>query len=225
MASPIVVNCGSEGTHFFSALDGTITWTTVGHLTGACDSVFDGSNGIGSAQKTQSLDGYGFTVGLPSGQSVLGLQVVASIKRTGSRAATVNGKLQINGSAKSPTGTNADGTAVNTTVANFTWGGSTDLWGFLTADLSQANINSNVEGTGPTFGCWFTGGGGTSTSVMQVDCVTLSVWYTASAATNTFRKTRSALGTRVGSRQVVGFRDDWTLRGGIYCRHRRVLVA
>ena len=47
--------------------------------------------------------------------------------------------------------------------------------------MTVANVNSAVEGTGPTFCVFFEAGAGASADEVNADAVQQTVWYSASA--------------------------------------------
>jgi hypothetical protein len=132
-----------------------------------------------SGVESESLDAYNFNPSLPAGAVVTGIEIIITATKTnGTRTITFAGnKLQIGGVTGTPTTTNSNGTGLTTSTATYQFGSSTDLWGFSPGTLTAANINSSVEGTGPTWGCWFSGGA--SSSQAQCDSVQITIYYTA----------------------------------------------
>jgi hypothetical protein len=176
--STLSTYAGSAGSNNFAA--GSTTWNNTGNATGAPDGNSAQSGGLGSGGETQSLDTYNFAPNLPDGAAVTGMQVVVTAgKQNNNRAITFTGaKLEIGGVTGTPTTTSANGTALTTSPATYSYGSSSDLWGFSSSTLSVANMNSATENTGPTFGVWFTAGAGASADEVNVDSVELTVWYT-----------------------------------------------
>jgi hypothetical protein len=175
---------GSAGSNNFTA--GTVTWSNTGNATGAPDGTSSQCGGLSSGSETQSLDTYNFNPGLPAGATVTGLQIVVTAsKQNSNRTITfTGGKLEIGSTTGTPTTTSANGTALTTSLTTYTYGSSTDLWGFSGGTLSVSNINSAVENTGPTFGVWFTAGAGASADEVNVDAVQLTVTYTPASSPN-----------------------------------------
>jgi cellulose 1,4-beta-cellobiosidase len=169
---------GAAGSNYYST-GGSYTWSTTSPATGAPDSSYANSASLGSGYVTESLDLYDFNPSLPSGSTVTGIEIVITAKKSSSRAVSFDGAvLTIGGTTGTPTTTSANGTALTTSSATYQYGSSTDLWGFSSGTLTVANINSAVEGTGPTLSVWFEGGGGASASTAQVDAVQITVYYT-----------------------------------------------
>jgi hypothetical protein len=184
--SSISTYAGSAGSG--QASGGTVAWTNTANYTGAPDAVYASTSTglIGSGTETDSLDAYNFAPSVPGGSTINGVQYVGTYHHNSlsTRAVSCQAvQLGVGGSDSSgPTTTNANGTALTTTDATYTWGSSTDLWGLTTAQFTVANVNSAVEGTGPTFSVFFEGGGGTSGTTVFADSVQQTVWFTASGA-------------------------------------------
>jgi hypothetical protein len=172
---------GSGGNNFFTASgQGVNGWSNTTNSTGAPNASYCNSVALGNGSITQSQDTWAFNPALPGGSVVTGMQiVVTALKTIATRGISFTGCiLQIGGTTGTPTTTSANGSTLGTTAANYTWGSSTDLFGFSSGTLSVANINSVTKGTGPTIGVWCTGTSGSSASSAEVDAVQFTVFYT-----------------------------------------------
>ncbi|HET6325808.1 MAG TPA: hypothetical protein VFG04_14115 [Planctomycetaceae bacterium] len=198
----IAVNAGSAGVQNFHT--GTVTWSSTTSATGASDGSYATGGSFGSGTVGDSLDFWNFNVSIPAGQTVNGLQldIVARKTQISARAVSFTScNCKINGILGTPT-VNVNGTALTTSAATYTYGGPTDLWGLSGGTLSQSNINSNTENTGPTFGVWFTGGAGASAATPDVDAVTLTVYYSP-ASTSGPPNPINLYGGKVGGSEML----------------------
>jgi hypothetical protein len=178
MASPFSGYAGSAGSNLAGV--GTVAWNNTANAVGAPDgAVAITPETIGSATVTESLDLYNFAPAIPAGNQITGIQIVMTALKAGLRLLDIDScQLTLGGVTGTPTTTNASGTGLTTTSATYTFGGSSDPWGFTQAQLANlANVNSAVEGTGPTFSVWFVGGGGSSAAEAEVDAVQITLWY------------------------------------------------
>jgi hypothetical protein len=173
--SSVSAYAGSAGSNFFSA--GSTAWSSVSNYTGAPNGAF-ALSGMTSGVESESLDGYNFNPGLPTGATVTGIEIIVTATKTNAtRAITFAGnELQIGGVTGTPTTTNSNGTALTTSTATYQFGSSTDLWGFSSGTLTAANINSATE-SNCVWGCWFSGGA--SSSQAECDSVQITIYYTA----------------------------------------------
>jgi hypothetical protein len=179
--SSISTYAGSAGSGWASG--GTVTWSNTANYTGAPDGSDSQTGGMGASAETISLDAWNFAPSVPGGSTINGLQYVGIYsKQNNNRVITIQAQQLSAGGFNSsgPTTTSATGDALTTSAATYTWGASTDLW-LLGAELTVANVNSAVEGTGPTLSVFFEAGAGASADEVNADAVQQTVWYTASA--------------------------------------------
>jgi hypothetical protein len=179
--SSISTYAGSAGSDFVN-VSGTVAWTSTGNFTGSPDATYaqGGSANIGSGTVTKTIDAYNFNPSVPGGSTINGFQYVATLKKNSTRGAQPRARVTWNSNTSTLgawTGSNADGTALTNSDATYTWGGATDLVGL--AAPSVANVNSAVEGTGPTISFYITGITGSSSTTIFADAVQQTVWYSA----------------------------------------------
>jgi hypothetical protein len=165
---------GSASTAYASA--GTATWTN--------DTDIESNGAFAtcapSAATSKSLDGFAFGFSIPGGATVVGFEVTIVAKYShisGANNMTLAGcQLAVGGATGTPTTTNPTGDAVTTSAATYTYGGATDLWGIASGDWTVSNVNSAVEGTGPTFSVWLSSTGANQADVQAMQA---TIYYTA----------------------------------------------
>jgi hypothetical protein len=182
--SMVTAYAGSAGSNFDGA--GTKVITNPAHMTGAPD----GSNAsstnstANSTVTTQSFDIYNFfpaqfTAGT-SLQGVLFTMTAVCSLGAGATVTIVSGDTQLDiGSAIGSPTVGWSSTTLTTSSATYTVGGSTDLWGINPTLLTVSNLNSSVEGTGPTLSVNFSlHAGACGSAIVQVDAVQMTAYYT-----------------------------------------------
>lgn len=142
---------GSVGTGYDTSA-GTTSWATTSNAIGSPTGSY-ATTGLPTSGESKSLDLYNFNPGVPSGATINGLQITIQALKTGTHPVLINhGHLFINGSGPaSPTTTTADSSSLTSTVATYTWGSSTDLWGLSSSNWTAALVNGSTEGTDLTF--------------------------------------------------------------------------
>jgi hypothetical protein len=182
--SSVSAYAGSAGSAFLSNT-GTKPVSNAGNMTGNVDGAYATSSNIvsNSTGSSKSFDTYNYGFSFAAGTTFQGFEVSVQMvadNNVGATATVTACQLEIGGAVGSPTVGSFNGSVISTTAGSYTCGSSNDLWG-LSSTLTVANLNSAVEGTGPTIGIWFslhTTGVHPSVTI-SVDAIELIVFYTA----------------------------------------------
>jgi len=169
------------GTGANDASIGATAWTTPGNITAADAS--DATCNAGASSQYLVAKNFGFAI--PSGASISGITVTASVSEHSAGTETFNARLQDDAGAL--TGTGKTASLNGTTKVTYTYGSTSDVWG---ATLTPAKVN-DVD-FGVRF--WFT----TSHDV-RVDNVQMAVEYLSGGATLVTSVSTAAAGTATAS--------------------------
>lgn len=147
-------------------------WTTM-TLTTISDNTYAVSGTVSVGNVSSVLRLYNFTSGVPTGATILGVEVAVESKKTvisGTPIFSGRVGLSIDGTNVSGTSKTLSAAEVTTSDSTTTKGGSTDTWGntFTASDLAASNFSLLF---------WFivTGSG---SETWSIDYVTVKVYYT-----------------------------------------------
>lgn len=114
-----------------------------------------------------------FDFSIPAGSVIDGIKLELQRKYAGGGGSVTDLGVSLTKDASSPTGSTSDSNAWTTSLAYYTWGGPTDLWGetWTPAEINDdgfGSINSATVGAGALASC-----------VAYIDHVRITVYYTA----------------------------------------------
>jgi hypothetical protein len=159
---------------------GTGTWSNLAYAQGAPVGGDYATAVIPHGGETKSLDLYNFTFSIPAGATINGIAFAFTAYDSGATVEIYETFVEVGGTAGNFTANGLAGTPLTTTAAGYTTGSSTDLCG-LSAELTVANVNSNVETTGITIGVIFENTSPVTTRDCYVQGCQCTVYYTAPA--------------------------------------------
>lgn len=165
---------------------GDVAWSNPTNAV-ASDNIY--ATSITVAQSTQQLQATGFNFNILSTDQIDGILVECEAKST-LGGDTVLCRIIKGGSVSATSRTNT----WENVEAQVSYGGATNLWGetWTPADINAANFGVSIRQESGL------------TGTLSLDAVRITVYCSVPAVTVTFRKTFSGIGTRTGSRQLIG---------------------
>jgi hypothetical protein len=152
-------------------------WTNPTNAEGAPSGSFATIASMLHGASSFSLDGYDFGCSVSGTTNGLMGGVTAKMSIAGSVEFLAT-YVEIDSAAGAFTEGLLASTTLTTTAAAYSVGGSTDTCGFNGTQLSAANVNTNTENAGPTWGFTIKNTSGSTSNGVSAEGVSLTVFFT-----------------------------------------------